>query len=163
MYLRILLLTLCLVFGASAQSGEQTPANKEAVGLGAGALIGGLIGGPPGAILGALGGAWFGNRDARNSESIGALESELNGRDEALAQLRAELAQVDRPTRDVIVATRHTGAETLPNGLSFNVHFRTASASVRGDVGGYLVRLARFFERRAGYGRTPVRPCRRPR
>ena len=163
MYLRILLLTLCLVFGASAQSGEQTPANKEAVGLGAGALIGGLIGGPPGAILGALGGAWFGNRDARNSESIGALESELNGRDEALAQLRAELAQVDRPTRDVIVATRHTGAETLPNGLSFNVAFSHGQCISTWRCRWLPGPAGPIFERRAGYGRTPVRPCRRPR
>ncbi len=145
MFQKTLLLILLIVAIPTSFAAEASgQSEKEAFGLGAGALIGGLIGGPPGAILGAVGGALFGNRDSRQSDSVSALESELNAGQRELAQIRADLGQTAGIKPQNIVPARHQSASMISNNLSFSVHFRTGSAALAGEASGYLLRLARF-------------------
>lgn len=122
---------------------------KQEMGLGIGALIGGLLGGPPGAIIGAAGGAWYGNRNDKKDPEMLALEKRLLEKQSEFNYLQTEFDKMKSDYGqgiDKVAHDRYSSVlDTLSQGISLNVYFRTDSDDMDPAASECIKRLANYL------------------
>ena len=127
------------------------PQAKDEMGMGMGALIGGLIAGPPGAVIGAAGGAWFGDRSGKQDIRLADLESRLALKQAEVARLQDEFTNRQGRTgselQKVALERRGNELETISQGVTLDVYFRTNHIEMDAENLPRIERLAAFLQR----------------
>ncbi len=114
-----------------ANEQEQTP--EQVKGFGIGALVGGIIAGPPGLIIGAAIGSGVGEQE-ETKKSIDSLEQELSKNKMEFEKVAAEMVRINsehqQALQKVKLDTAYKEIQSLSDGVSMSIFFRTASSSV---------------------------------
>ena len=151
-YLVIGAVFLCL-FNITAHAGpvtEKAKPNKDAIGLGLGAIIGGLIAGPPGAIIGAAGGAWYEDKQDKKETRLTTLKQKLLEKQSELTTLQGEFAAVENKQKGelqkVKMERQVSALDKLSQGVTLTVYFRTNSFSIDPENAGRIEHLASYLQ-----------------
>jgi outer membrane protein OmpA-like peptidoglycan-associated protein len=136
---------LSLAAGGAAQSKERA-AKKQDIGVLSGLAVGAAAAGPIGAILGGAVGGWLGDRwhqtdveRDRLAVELGRSTAEAAAVSKELVASRQQLADADRRNYDLAVA------KVVGNGVSGEVLFRTADASLTDSSAARLTEVGRML------------------
>ncbi len=129
---------------------EEAASDKEGIGFGLGAIVGGLIAGPPGAVIGAAAGTWFGGKETQEDKKLHALEKQVQDKEIEIAYLQEQfdLAQsrFEHDLQKVKLERVIKSLDSISNGITFSIHFRTASYSLEQDLNEKINKLAQLLQ-----------------
>jgi outer membrane protein OmpA-like peptidoglycan-associated protein len=139
-------LTLLSLAAGGVAGAKERPSRKEDIGVLSGLAVGAAAGGPVGAIFGAAAGAWLGDRWHKTDVERDRLAAELTNSTTQVAAVskeleatRQELADADQRNYELAVA------RVIGSGVSGEVMFRTADASLTDPSAGRLKEVGRLL------------------